>query len=105
MKANTLLCVFFIVLIFMALSFVMGFKFVENFAPVMSIRWPRIPPLKRWFVRTNNWWPWWNSQIGTTRNMSYDLRGDPFPIPRYNVGPWNNSSISPIYNKPLWMVS
>lgn len=46
---------------------------------------------------------WWNSS-GTTRNMSYDLRGDPFPIPQ-SYFPFNNSSLAPIMNKPLWAVS
>lgn len=50
-----------------------------------------------------NRYPWWNS-TRSTRNMSYDLRGD-VPIPRTYVGPWNNSSYAPIVNKPLWLVS
>lgn len=33
---------------------------------------------------------WWNS-TRSTRNMSYDLRGD-IPIPPSYVGPWNISS-------------
>lgn len=40
---------------------------------------------------------------GTTRNMSYDLRGD-VPIPGgcgQMVGPWNNSSLCPIRNRPM----
>ena len=49
--------------------------------------------------------PFWNMQVGTTRNMSYDLRGD-IPIPIGPVGPWLNSPRqAPIVNKPLWMVS
>jgi len=45
--------------------------------------------------------PFWNTQIGTTRNMSYDLRGD-IPIPRGQTGPWLNSSREgPIMNRPL----
>ena len=47
-------------------------------------------------------YPYWNT---TTRNMSYDLRGDPLVIPRDYVGPWNISPHYPIQNKPLWMVS
>ena len=54
---------------------------------------------------THTDFPFWNTQLGTTRNMSYDLRGD-IPIPRQPVGPWLNSSrAAPIVNKPLWMVS
>lgn len=43
---------------------------------------------------------WWNSNR-STRNMSYDLRGD---IPVHDVRPnmiWNVSSLNPIHNKPL----
>jgi hypothetical protein len=36
--------------------------------------------------------PWWNSRR-TTRNMSYDLRGDPLIIqPRQFI--WNNSNLT-----------
>ena len=36
----------------------------------------------------------------TTRNMSYDIRGDPY-IPKRYIGPWNMSSIYPIRNRQL----
>ncbi len=29
------------------------------------------------------------------KNMSYDIRGDPFPIPNVLVSPWNQSNIRP----------
>jgi hypothetical protein len=32
---------------------------------------------------------------GTTRNMSYDIRGDPY-IPFRSVSPWNNPEVLPI---------
>ena len=60
--------------------------------------------LDNYYLSQSTQFPFWNTQIGTTRNMSYDLRGD-IPIPRYNVGPWLNSSTTPIYNKPLYLVS
>jgi hypothetical protein len=53
--------------------------------------------------------PWWNgysnfpfnnSRLGNTTNMSYDLRGDPLAIPRTQF-PWNNSSLYPIYNQGI----
>lgn len=44
--------------------------------------------------------PWWNTPLGTTKNMSYDLRGDPLVIPRTQFV-WNNSSLFPIYNKSI----
>lgn len=37
---------------------------------------------------------------GTTRNMSYDIRGDPY-IPFRQVSPWNNPEVLPIrWNTP-----
>lgn len=42
--------------------------------------------------------PWWNTRIGQTTNMSYDLRGDPIQIPKYPFM-WNYSTLTPIYNK------
>lgn len=61
----------------------------------------------RMYLTTHTMFPFWNTQLGSTRNMSYDLRGDvPInPIGKSFVGPWNISSTVPIYNKPLWMVS
>ena len=44
--------------------------------------------------------PFWNSRVGQTRNMSYDLRGDPIKIPKQSFM-WNNSTLTPIYNKSL----
>jgi hypothetical protein len=45
-------------------------------------------------------WPFWNSRVGQTSNMSYDLRGDPLVIPKYPFM-WNYSTLTPIYNKSL----
>lgn len=45
-------------------------------------------------------YPFWNSRVGQTTNMSYDLRGDPLKIPKYSFA-WNNSTLTPIYNKSL----
>ena len=45
-------------------------------------------------------WPFWNSRVGQTTNMSYDLRGDPLVIPKYPFM-WNYSTLTPIYNKKL----
>jgi hypothetical protein len=44
--------------------------------------------------------PWNNQRIGQTSNMSYDLRGDPIVIPK-NKFMWNNSTLTPIYNRHL----
>jgi hypothetical protein len=44
--------------------------------------------------------PFWNTAFGSTRNMSYDIRGDPAIIPKTNFV-WNNGTIFPIHNKRL----
>jgi hypothetical protein len=41
--------------------------------------------------------PWWNTSLGMTKNMSYDLRGDPLSILPSNLI-WNNPRIYPISN-------
>jgi len=41
--------------------------------------------------------PWLNTALGNTSNMSYDVRGDPLIIPRTNFV-WNNGTNFPIYN-------
>jgi predicted PurR-regulated permease PerM len=58
----------------------------------------------RMYQSTHTNFPFWNTQIGSTRNMSYDLRGD-IPLKWSYTGPWLNSSWFPIHNKPLWLVS
>lgn len=58
----------------------------------------------RRYLFTHTMFPWWNVQLGSTKNMSYDLRGDP-PIRHSYIGPWNISPYYPIQNKPLYMVS
>ncbi len=45
-------------------------------------------------------YPFWNSRIGQTSNMSYDIRGDPIKIAKYPYM-WNYSTLTPIYNKSL----
>jgi len=49
--------------------------------------------------------PFWNTSVGQTTNMSYDIRGDQIIIPKFNNAVrgsgfiWNNPSITPIYNR------
>lgn len=57
-----------------------------------------IEPLQYSIKQTN--WPFWNSRVGQTTNMSYDLRGDPLVIPKYPYM-WNYSTLTPIENKRL----
>ena len=56
------------------------------------------------YMRTHTNFPFWNTQLGSTRNMSYDLRGD-VPIPYYMEVPFNMTTRIPIRNKPLYAVS
>lgn len=56
------------------------------------------------YVSTHTGYPFWNSQIGSTRNMSYDLRGD-VQIPYLMNLPFNMSSRIPIQNKTLSDIS
>jgi hypothetical protein len=93
------------------IALIMVFQPIEGYKQV-SIRWPKYPPPREWIQNSQIIWPWWlPSSVtrfpteGMTTNMSYDIRGDPFPIPRYYTGPWNNSSLSPIYNRPLELIS
>ena len=44
--------------------------------------------------------PFWNTRLYSTRNMSYDLRGDIPIYPQY-IGPFNNPSRFPIQNPGL----
>ncbi len=46
----------------------------------------------------------WNTQLGTKRNSSYDLRGDVW-YPDLMWTPFNMASTVPIRNKPLYLVS
>ena len=50
--------------------------------------------------KTHTNFPWWNSQIGTKKNMSYDLRGDISPADYINF-PFNMSTIIPIINNSI----
>ena len=84
---------------------------------VYFLIWPLIlyimRPIKKYFESFDNEYypvyyytypPYWGYQTGTTRNMSYDLRGD-IPIPYHQVSPWNQPTSFPIQNKPLYLVS
>lgn len=80
----------------------LAFIFIELFFTVYQETFG-IYPTHQGYSPTNPYWngytnfPFWNTPLGTTKNMSYDLRGDPLVIPRQTF-PWNNSSIYPIYN-------
>lgn len=52
----------------------------------------------------HNYYQLWNEPMRSTRNMSYDLRGD-VPIPNYINMPWNMSERMPIQNRSLSDIS
>jgi len=56
------------------------------------------------YLATHTNFPFWNTQMGSTRNMSYDLRGD-VPIPYYMNVPFNMGTRIPIRNRPLYAIS
>jgi hypothetical protein len=73
-----------------------GFKFpmYPLVNPVYSSYW------NGYYIPQSNGYtnlPWWNTSLGNTTNMSYDLRGDPLIVPRTNFI-WNNGTNFPIYN-------
>ena len=72
----------------------------QQFAYVNPNDYPEYDPA----FDTHTNFAFWNTQRGTKRGMSYDLRGD-VPIGQRQWFPFNMSSLSPIVNKPLWMVS
>ena len=51
------------------------------------------------YFDTHTHLPFWNTQLGNKKNMSYDLRGD-YDIPYYWF-PFNASSIVPIKNQSI----
>ena len=88
------------------------FQQSNSFVPINGYKYP-INQNDSWVNFPINWFykflpisdgytnlPWWNTSLGNTRNMSYDLRGDPVIIPKTNFV-WNNSSIFPIHNRGI----
>ncbi len=76
---------------------------IENFA----VYWSGSPisevfPLGRPIPYANGYtdFPFGNTQVGQTSNMSYDIRGDPLIIPKYPFA-LNYSTLTPIYNRSL----
>ena len=104
-----LLTLWILLVIILILSYLFINKTIEKYAPYPY-------SLHSYFLKPI--WQIWNMPTRSTRNISYDIRGDPFPIPQsqsvkaraslipnYYVSPWLNSPLFPIQNKPLWMVS
>ena len=90
----------------------------QSFVPVNTYKYPMYPlvnpPNSTNSVYSNSYFipyfllgsngytnlPWWNTSLGNTSNMSYDLRGDPVVIPKTNFA-WNNGTNFPIYNQSV----
>lgn len=71
---------------------------IESFYNPLSIN-NRLFRSYRWNLGLPYWW----ASTGTTRNMSYDLRGDPY-IPYMPVSPWYQSTIRPIRNRRMILI-
>jgi len=95
-----LLIIFVIALIFLQWQY-NGYKINESYAPYISYYSAdgQDSPFYDYYD-THTDFPFWNTQLGSRRNMSYDLRGD-IPIPYSYTGPWNNPSRFPIINKSI----
>jgi hypothetical protein len=83
----------------------------QSFVPVNGYKYPAYPLIDPayspywygYYIPWSNGYtdlPWWNTSLGNTTNMSYDIRGDPLAIPRTNFV-WNNGTNFPIYNQPV----
>jgi len=88
------------------------FQSFQSFIPINTYKYPMTYPLinpadspysNGYYIPFSNGYtnlPWWNTSLGNTSNMSYDLRGDPSIIPRTNFV-WNNGTNFPIYNQSV----
>ena len=88
-----------------------AYQTFQSYVPLNTYKNPMYPLINPAY--SGNWWsyfipnsngytnlPGWNTSLGNTRNMSYDIRGDPMAIPRTNFV-WNNGTIFPIYNRSV----
>lgn len=87
------------------------FQSFQSFVPINGYKYPGYPLINPayspywygYYIPWSNGYtdlPWWNTPLGNTTNMSYDLRGDPLAIPRTNFV-WNNGTNFPIYNQSI----
>lgn len=98
----------YILFIFLLISILVLISFNENFfiekfdLAVFDYNFFPINTYKYYIPWSNGYtnFPWWNTSLGNTTNMSYDLRGDPLIIPKTNFV-WNNGTIFPIYNQSI----
>jgi hypothetical protein len=86
-----------------------AYQTFQSFVPINGYKVPMYPLINPaysslwhgYYIPWSNGYtdlPWWNTSLGNTTNMSYDLRGDPLEIPRTNFV-WNNGTNFPIYNQ------
>ena len=87
------------------------FQSFQSFVPINTYKYSLYPLINPYdspyyngyYIPWSNGYtnlPWWNTSLGNTSNMSYDLRGDPLIIPRINFA-WNNGTNFPIYNQSV----
>ena len=89
----------FIILLIILIVLILCENNLETFS-LYSIHQQYFPHMSFNPIYQSTNFPWWNTMLCNTRNMSYDLRGDPLIIPRTNYV-WNNSTIFPIYNRSI----
>lgn len=92
---------FIIILILILVIFIINYSLIiENF-PINTYKFPIGSLFDSWYSDSNEYTDneWNNIRLGNTRNMSYDIRGDPLEIPVTNFV-WNNATTFPIYNAP-----
>ena len=100
------LIIFIFIFIFILVIFYVYFNTNIEYFNIYQSYQSFIPQSLNWFnyfiPQTNGYTnlPWWNTRLGNTNNMSYDIRGDPIIIPRTNFV-WNNGTVFPIYNSSV----
>ena len=93
-----------LIILFPYLSKALNNNSKDTFAPIHRSRYNYDNYEYDPALNTHTNFAFWNTQRGTKRGMSYDLRGD-VPIGQRQWFPFNMSSTMPIINKPLYMVS
>lgn len=56
------------------------------------------------FIRLNEGFLIGYPEVISIRNPSYDLRGDPYIIPKAIISPWNQSTIYPNPNRYMILI-
>jgi hypothetical protein len=109
MLTGTQIVIFLVLVILLFVLMAPSYTPTESITPPINIKSPEHfddfwyrPYGLNMYMSTHTNFPFWNTQLGSRRNMSYDIRGD-IPIPKQYVGPWLQGTRIPIINKPLLM--